>query len=81
MSFSRHSSASLLRFAGMSARSNPAGAVGAVEVRLHRHEIDDALEVLLLTDRELDGDDVLAELLLQRVERARGTMSARGRAC
>ena len=48
-----------------------ARAVGRVLPGLHRHEVDDAGEVFLLADRQLDGDDVLAELLLQRVERAR----------
>jgi hypothetical protein len=47
------------------------GAVGVVLVRLHGDEIDHAAEVLLFADRQLDRHDVLAELLLQGLQRAR----------
>ncbi len=45
--------------------------VALVDPGLHRNEIDHAAEVFLFADRELDRHDVLAELLLQRFERAR----------
>ena len=44
--------------------------VGRVDVRLHRDQIDDAFEILFFADRKLDRNDVLAELFLQRLERA-----------
>ena len=47
-----------------------ARAVGRERVGLHRHEIDDAAEVLLFADRQLDRDDGAAARLPQRFERA-----------
>ena len=38
--------------------------------RLHRHQVDDAVERLLFADRQLDRDDGAAEHAAQRLERA-----------
>ncbi len=46
------------------------GPVRLVPVQLHRDEIDRAAEVLLLADRDLDRDDALPELPLERLDRA-----------
>ena len=45
-------------------------AVGVVLVGLHVHEVDQAAQLVLGADRDLGGDDVRAERLLERVERA-----------
>ena len=41
-----------------------------VDVRLHAHEVDRAVERLLLADRDLERHDAAAELLVQRLDRA-----------
>jgi hypothetical protein len=45
-------------------------AVGLVEVGLHRHQIDHAVEILFLADRQLHRHRAAAEHLLNRRERA-----------
>ena len=44
--------------------------VVAVVDRLHLDEVDDALELVLLPDRDLDGDGVRAEAVLDRLDAA-----------
>ena len=60
----------LLRLLGEGVRDRDLGAVavGVVLVGLHVDEVDDAVEVVLGADRDLRGDDVRPEGLLQRVE-------------
>ena len=43
--------------------------VAVVDVSLHLHEVDDALEIVLLADRQLNADRVLAETMLNLVDR------------
>ncbi len=45
-------------------------AIGRVDQRLHRHQVDHAPETLLRADRQLNWNHAAAEHLLQRVERA-----------
>ena len=54
------------------------GVLALVDVRLHAEQVDDALELVLAADRDLDGDDLRAERLAQ-VRRRATAKSARSR--
>ena len=43
--------------------------VVVVDVSLHFHQVDDTLEIALLTDRELNADRVLAQAMLNLIDR------------
>ena len=47
-----------------------AAAVGREGQRLHAHQVDDALEVVLLADRQLDRHDLAGAVAVQRLEGA-----------
>ena len=70
MSFSRYSSACATSSPGIGISRQLSRDVAVVFVGLHVDEVDHAADVLLGADRDLGGDDVLAEGGLQRLQGA-----------